>query len=130
MNTKLNGKIKCNGLSIKYCDTININSSDMRIDFVLPNPSDNNLKNGLAQVKLSGSDVNADITNMMTASLNNFDIDAQVSNVLDSTAIMATIADFDFSKIDMFCTVVIGNSKTYALDGKMITPRGYEIGGE
>ena len=100
MNTKLNGKIKCNGLNIKYCDTINIKSSDLKIDFVLPNPSDNNLKNGLAQVKLSGSDVNADITNMMTATLNNFNIDAQVSNVLDSTSVMAAIADFDFSKID------------------------------
>ena len=29
--------------------------------------------------------------------------------------------------IDMFCTVVIGNSQTYILDGKMITPRGYKL---
>ena len=27
--------------------------------------------------------------------------------------------------IDMLCTVIIGNSKTYVLDGIMITPRGY-----
>ncbi|MBQ3401850.1 MAG: precorrin-3B C(17)-methyltransferase [Synergistaceae bacterium] len=30
-------------------------------------------------------------------------------------------------KIDMLCTVIIGNSKTYILDGKMITRRGYRL---
>ena len=29
--------------------------------------------------------------------------------------------------IDMFCTVIIGNSQTKILDGKMITPRGYKL---
>ena len=48
----------------------------------------------------------------------------------DQDSWISSMKDFDFSRIDMFCTVVIGNSKTYALDGKMITPRGYEIGGE
>ena len=48
----------------------------------------------------------------------------------DQDSWISSMKDFDFSKIDMFCTVVIGNSKTYALDGKMITPRGYDVGGE
>ena len=29
--------------------------------------------------------------------------------------------------IDMLCTVIIGNSKSYISDGKIITPRGYEL---
>ena len=29
--------------------------------------------------------------------------------------------------IDMSCTVIVGNSKSYILDGKIITPRGYEL---
>ena len=45
----------------------------------------------------------------------------------DQDSWICSMKDFDFEKIDMFCTVVIGNSKTYALDGKMITPRGYDI---
>ena len=45
----------------------------------------------------------------------------------DQDSWICSMKDFDFEKVDMFCTVVIGNSKTYALDGKMITPRGYEI---
>ena len=100
MNTKLNGKLRCKNLNIKYFDTINVKSSDLNIDFVLPNPTDNFLKDGLAQVKLKGTDINADITGMMTAILNDFNIDAQVSNVLDSTVMMATVADFGFSNID------------------------------
>ena len=27
--------------------------------------------------------------------------------------------------VDMFCTIIIGNSQSYILDGKIITPRGY-----
>lgn len=30
-------------------------------------------------------------------------------------------------KLDMFCTVIIGNSTTKIVDGQMVTPRGYEI---
>ena len=100
MNTKLNGKLICKNLNIKYADTINLKSSDMNVDFILPNPSGNFLKNGLAQVQLSGSDIDADITGMMKAMLNDFDISAQVSNVLDTTAAMATVADFSFSNLD------------------------------
>ena len=100
MNTKLNGKLKFKGLNIKYADTINLKSSDLKVDFVLPNPTSNSLRDGLAYVKLSGSDVNADITNMMTAALNDFNIDAQVSNVLDSTSLTSVMADFGFKKID------------------------------
>ena len=100
MNTKLSGKIKCKDLDIKYSDTINIKSSDLKLDFILPNPKGNFLKNGLADVKISGSDLDADITNMMTAVLNDFDISAQVSNVLDDNEAMAAVADFGFSTID------------------------------
>lgn len=100
MKTKLNGNLRCNNLKINYADTICLKSSDMKIDFVLPNPASNSLKNGLAQVKLSGADVNADITGMMVAALNDFNIEAQVSNVLDSDATMGAVTDFSFSKLD------------------------------
>lgn len=100
MKTKLNGTITCKDLAIRYFDTINVVTSDMSIDFVLPNPSSNVLKGGLAQVKLSGTDINADITGMMTAALADFNIEAQVSDVLDDTAFLAALADFGFSSID------------------------------
>ena len=33
-------------------------------------------------------------------------------------------------KIDMFTTVIVGNSQTYVENGKMITPRGYVLKGQ
>jgi precorrin-3B C17-methyltransferase len=40
---------------------------------------------------------------------------------------VTTIKDFDFDKVDMFTTVIVGNSKTFISKGKMITPRGYDL---
>ncbi|MBP5643789.1 MAG: hypothetical protein J6X10_06135 [Bacteroidales bacterium] len=99
MNTKLNGNMAFTDLKFNYYDTINVTSSDLKVDFVLPNPQ-KTMQNGLAQVKLIGSDLNADITGMMTAVLDDFNIDAQVSNVLDENDVTAAIADFAFNKVD------------------------------
>ena len=38
-----------------------------------------------------------------------------------------TLSEIRNCDIDMLCTVIIGNSQTYILDGKMITPRGYNL---
>lgn len=37
-----------------------------------------------------------------------------------------TLGEIASRKIDMLCTVIIGNSQSYILDGKIITPRGYK----
>ncbi|MBR1388457.1 MAG: precorrin-3B C(17)-methyltransferase [Prevotella sp.] len=38
---------------------------------------------------------------------------------------VTTLGEFDPEDIDMFTVVLIGNSQSYVVDGKMITPRGY-----
>ena len=40
-----------------------------------------------------------------------------------------TLGEIMHRDIDMFCTVIIGSSQTYILDGKIITPRGYNLSG-
>ena len=47
----------------------------------------------------------------------------------DETHWLTTLKDLDDSKVDMFCMVIIGNSQTYVSGDKMITPRGYPVGG-
>ncbi|MFI3312905.1 MAG: precorrin-3B C(17)-methyltransferase [Eubacteriales bacterium] len=37
-----------------------------------------------------------------------------------------TLKELKNEQLDMFCTVFIGNEKTEILNGKMVTPRGYE----
>ena len=41
--------------------------------------------------------------------------------------IVTTLNAIDYDLIDMMTVVLIGNSKTYIKNGKMITPRGYKI---
>lgn len=38
---------------------------------------------------------------------------------------LTTLGNFNPEEIDMFTVIIIGNSQSYACDGKMITPRGY-----
>ncbi|MBR2522316.1 MAG: precorrin-3B C(17)-methyltransferase [Coriobacteriales bacterium] len=39
---------------------------------------------------------------------------------------IGTLEELADLELDMFCTVFIGNSQTKEIDGKMVTPRGYE----
>ena len=45
----------------------------------------------------------------------------------DQSVVLTTLKEFDPETIDMFCTLIIGNSRTYEAHGLMITPRGYRI---
>lgn len=37
-----------------------------------------------------------------------------------------TLSELRDTKVDMFTTVFIGNTRTKVLNGKMVTPRGYK----
>lgn len=43
----------------------------------------------------------------------------------DEEAVVTTLGELRDTKVDMFTTVYIGNSKTKNINGKMVTPRGY-----
>lgn len=44
----------------------------------------------------------------------------------DSKIITCTLAELEEAKVNMFTTAFIGNSQTRMIDGKLITPRGYQ----
>lgn len=44
----------------------------------------------------------------------------------EESSYLTTLGELKHMPLDMFCVVLIGNSTTYIMDGKMITPRGYE----
>ncbi len=44
----------------------------------------------------------------------------------NTEAVITTLKKIKDMELDMFCTVFIGNEKTYCSMGRMITPRGYE----
>lgn len=45
----------------------------------------------------------------------------------DESVVLTTLGELDPEEVDMFTVVVIGNSQSYVADGKMITPRGYDL---
>lgn len=45
----------------------------------------------------------------------------------NETMVISDLENFTKEDINMFSMVIIGNSKTFAKDGFMVTPRGYEV---
>jgi precorrin-3B C17-methyltransferase len=45
----------------------------------------------------------------------------------DIKSVITTLDNLENEDVDMFCTVIIGNSQTYVENGKIITPRGYKF---
>lgn len=43
----------------------------------------------------------------------------------EESAEISFLSKIDYDKIDMFTILIVGNTKTYIKNGKMITPRGY-----
>lgn len=41
--------------------------------------------------------------------------------------IITMLGNIEYDDVDMFSTVIIGNSQTYTSKGRMITPRGYKV---
>lgn len=41
---------------------------------------------------------------------------------------LTTLAELRDKKVDMFSTVIIGNTQTQIINGRMVTPRGYRLG--
>jgi len=42
-------------------------------------------------------------------------------------AVISNLAEFTRCEIDMFTTVIVGNSQSYVENGRLITPRGYRL---
>ena len=45
----------------------------------------------------------------------------------DESKLITTLGELKTADVDMFCIVIIGNSQTHTSNGRMITPRGYNI---
>ena len=100
MKTKINGSLNLKDLNLLYSGMMKVNSKQLDVDFVLPNPNKKSMRNGLAYVKLKGSDIDANIPEIAKCLLEDFNIEAQISNILDENDMTAAIADFSFKTID------------------------------
>ncbi len=97
---KVNGKLEWNDMNVVYCDTINVNADKLNVDFILPNAASEELANSLLSIEIKGNNLDAEISEMIVASLDDYNIKAQVSNILDEKVPMSVYADYDFSRIE------------------------------
>ena len=99
-NAKVNGDLQWNDMKVVYCDTINVNADELNVKFTLPNPASEEIANSLIDVEISGANLDAKVSEMIVASLKDYNIDAQVSNILDENVPMSVYADYSLSRID------------------------------
>ena len=100
MNAKVNGNMQWDNMNIVYYDTINVTADRLDVSLTLPNPVSEDLMNGLAAVEVSGTNLDARVADMIVAGLKDYNINAQVSNILDENVPMSVYADYSFSRID------------------------------
>lgn len=114
-NAKINGNMQWENMNVVYCDTINVTADKLNVSLSIPTHTEvpandipesepvvstsNNLTN-FATVTISGSNFDAKVADMIVANLKDYNITAQVSNVLDENIPMSVYADYDFSRID------------------------------
>ena len=100
MKAKVNGNMQWENMNVIYCDTIAVNSDKLNIDLTLPNTASEDLSNSLAALEISGANFDAKVSDMIVANLQDYRIDAQISNIMDEKEPMSVFADYSFSRID------------------------------
>lgn len=100
MKSKIRGDMQWNDMEVVYADSINVEADILNINFVLPNSASEDLSNSLAAITISGDNLDARVSDMIVAGLRDYNINAQVSNVLDEDTPMSIYADYAFSRID------------------------------
>ena len=100
MKAKVNGEMQWNNMNVVYYDTINVKSDKLNVTLNLPNTASEELTNSLAALNISGANFDAQVSDMIAASLKDYNIKAQISNILNDEEPMSVYADYDFSRID------------------------------
>ena len=100
MSAKVNGNMQWDNMNIVYYDTINVTADRLDVSLTLPNPVSEDLMNGLASVEIKGTNLDARVADMIVAGLKDYNINAQVSNILDENVPMSVYADYSFSRIN------------------------------
>ena len=99
-NAKVNGDLQWDDMSVVYYDTINVNAGKLNVDFTLPNAASEGLSDKLMAVEISGTNLDAAVSDMIVAGLDNYNIKAQISNVFNENVPMSVYADYSISRID------------------------------
>ena len=97
---KLDGSLQWKDMNVVYCDTIKLDADEVNVKLLLPNSASEELTNSLMAVEINGTNLDATVSDMIVAALDDCNIKAQVSNILDENVPVSVYADYQFAKID------------------------------
>lgn len=97
--SQFDAKVSMKDLIVNYCDTINLVSNCFNVNAAYPRRASNTIVKNFAQLNVNGTDLVADITDMMSVKLDDFDINGFISNILRDSKHPSVIGEFDFSHL-------------------------------
>lgn len=100
MKTKIKGEVQWDDMHITYYDTITADADKLNISINIPNSASQELSNSLAAINIKGNNLNANVSDMIATALKDYNIHAQISNLLNENSPMSICADFGISRVD------------------------------
>jgi len=97
--SQYDARVSMKDLIVNYCDTINMVSNNLNVNIAYPRRASNTIVKNFAQLNVNGTDLVADVSDMMSVKLNDFDISGFVSNILRDSKYPSVIGEFDFSHL-------------------------------
>ena len=98
-NSQFDVKLALKDLIVNYCDTIDLVSNNFNVNVAYPRCVPNENVKKFAQLKVNGTDLVADVSEMMSVKLNDFDINGFVSDILDNSKNPSVSGEFGFSHL-------------------------------
>lgn len=97
---KIDAKVSCKDLIVNCFDTINVLSNSLNVNVAFPRKTSHDFNGDFFQLNVNGTDLVAEITDMMSADLENFDVSGYVSNILRDEVHPSAVGEYSFSHLN------------------------------
>ncbi|MBP9995504.1 MAG: AsmA family protein [bacterium] len=97
--SRIDAKLTLKDLALCYCDTIDMSSERLSLSLAFPRHAAGKIAGDLVQLNVGGTNLNAEMSDMMSVNVNDFGINGLVPNILDDSKSLSVIGDFAFSHL-------------------------------
>lgn len=97
--SRIDAKLTLKDLALCYCDTIDISSERLSLSLAFPRHAAGKIAGDLVQLNVGGTNLNAEMSDMMSVNVNDFGINGLVPNILDDSQNLSVVGDFAFSHL-------------------------------
>lgn len=97
--SRIDAKLTLKDLALCYCDTIDMSSERLSLSLAFPRHAAGKIAGDLVQLNVGGTNLNAEMSDMMSVNVNDFGINGLVPNILDDSQNLSVVGDFAFSHL-------------------------------